>query len=71
MRKWKPWEDKYLRENYRMLTARTIGEFLGRSRNSVIARANSNRFRAVKTHAEPWKPGSPVPAFMHDAEERN
>jgi hypothetical protein len=78
VRKWLPWEDVYLLENYRRITARKIGEHLGRSRNSVIARANPNRFHAVKTHAkraEPWKPGtfSPfsVSLLVEDAEGRN
>lgn len=37
---WKPEEDAFIRENYRVISARAIGEKLGYSKNAVIGRAN-------------------------------
>jgi hypothetical protein len=81
VKKWTEEDDKFLVDNHRKMSRRAIGDHLHRTRNSVIGRIWRLELPAAKpaprglrtqtTYQEPWKPGNPVPAFMHDAEERN
>lgn len=65
---WTPLEDRFIRENYRRLSADEIAGKLGRSPGAVMAyavRKNLHLPRGQKGAAagykEPWRPGDPIP----------
>lgn len=64
---WDEANDEFIRQNYRVMSARKIGEALGFSKNSVISRAH--RIGMGKPYAEVF-PGTPARKRKRKVERR-